>query len=165
MASSDNRLWFDASFARPPFWFNISPNMGRYIETYRGIVQLSHCDTMGHMNTQYYVHIFDQTVLQLVAQMGFSTAQEDYRGFGWADVKHVIEYRQELRAGTAIVGESAIVGLGRTSLTTRHVIRKIDSKEPAATLEAVTVYFDLTERVAAPIPTALRKAGEDMTAA
>ena len=77
----------------------IVPEMDRYIETYRGIVQLSQCDTMGHMNTQFYVAIFDQTLLQLVARMGFSTAKEDYRGFGWADVKHVIDYRQELLAG------------------------------------------------------------------
>jgi acyl-CoA thioester hydrolase len=136
--------------------------MPAFFETYRGMVYPWQCDTMGHLNTQHYVGVFDQTLLQLIARMGFSPSDEAYADIGWADVKHTIEYLREAVAGTAIWGESAIIGIGTKSLTTRHVLRIVNQGEPIATLEAVTVCFDLKERRAMPIPDDLRGAAKKM---
>ena len=61
--------------------------MGRHVETYRGIVYPWQCDAMGHLNTQHYVGIFDQTLLQLVAELGYVSGDGPHARRGWADVK------------------------------------------------------------------------------
>jgi acyl-CoA thioester hydrolase len=128
--------------------------------TYRGVVYPAQCDAMGHMNTPHYVAAFDQAMWHLVASLGFRAAWIKERDEGWADVRYVIDYKSELRAGELFHVESGIRKIGRSSLVSRHAMVRTDGGEVAAELEMTSVYFDLKARVSKTIPDAIRVAVE-----
>lgn len=128
--------------------------------TYRGVVYPAQCDAMGHMNTTYYVAAFDQAMWHLVASMGYRAVWIKERDEGWADVRYVIDYKSELRAGELFHVESGIRKIGRSSLVSRHTMVRTDGGEVAAELEMTSVYFDLKARVSKTIPDAIRVAAE-----
>jgi acyl-CoA thioester hydrolase len=130
--------------------------------TYRGVVYPAQTDAMGHMNTQFYVAAFDQAMWHLVAALGFRSEWIRERREGWADVKYVIDFKRELRAGDLYHIESVIHRLGRNSLVTRHVLVDTNGGEAAAELEMTSVYFDLEARASTPIPEEIRLAAQTM---
>src|SRR5688572_7973859 len=92
---------------------------GDAVETYRNVVYPWQCDHMGHMNTQFYAAAFDAAgfgVLNHLAKLPDLNAE----GFGWADIRQVIEYRREARSGTMIVVRSQLMEIGRSSITVLH---------------------------------------------
>ncbi len=70
---------------------------------------------MGHMNTPHYIAAFDQAMWHLVHALGYRPAWREQRGEGWADVRYVIDFRSELRAGDLFVVDSAVTRVGRSS--------------------------------------------------
>jgi acyl-CoA thioester hydrolase len=131
--------------------------MARYLETFRGVVYPWHCDQMGHLNVQHYVGMYDQASVHLFAAFGLSHAHVRETNMGFADVRHVIEYKNELDAGTAVRMESRIAAVGNSSVRHEHRLLDIDSDEVAATFEVVSVYFDLRARKSAPLPQEFRE--------
>jgi acyl-CoA thioester hydrolase len=130
------------------------------LETARGVVYPNQCDAMAHMNVQYYVAAFDQALWHLLLAIGYPPSWVRERGLGWADVRYVIEYKRELYPGDPYVVRSGITRVGSKSLTTFHEMRRSETNEIAAELEATSVYFDLAERRALPIPDELRSGAE-----
>jgi acyl-CoA thioester hydrolase len=83
-------------------------------------------------------------------------------GHGWADARHIIEYRRELKAESLLRVSSGIVRVGRTSLTYRHLMHGVPDAAEHATMEVVTVFFDLAARAAVPLPEAVRTAAQGL---
>lgn len=135
------------------------------MRTYSGVVYPAQTDAMGHMTVQYYVAAFDQAMWHLVHAIGYRPEWQSERGEGWADVRHDVTFSRELRVGSLFWVESAVVAVGRTSLSTRH--RLFDAGgELASTDEIKSVYFDLHRRKALPLPEPIRNSASDrMTAA
>jgi acyl-CoA thioester hydrolase len=131
---------------------------GRQFETFRGLVQPAQCDVMGHMNVQYYVAAFDQAMWHLTHQIGYRAPETATTGHGWADVRHVIEYRDELRAGALYRIMSRVRRVGRSSLVTFHRLSALGTGALSATCEMTSVYFDLATRASSPLPQSLRDA-------
>lgn len=117
------------------------------------VVHPSACDTMGHMTTHRYLALFDDAAYHLLAALG---EQAIVDGVGWADVKHELEYRSELRAGDAVRIEGRITALGNTSFSSEFLMFRVGETEPAAICRARTVHFDLKARRALPLPQRLR---------
>ena len=118
--------------------------MAGYVETYRGVVYPWHCDSMGHMNIQFYMQFFDVASLHFLAMLdrsGGVTAD-----LGWADVRHVVEYKREARAGDLLVVTTGLKRIGNKSIEAAYLVRNLVRDEIHATLEAVTVRFDLESR-------------------
>jgi len=136
--------------------------MARYIETFRGVVYPWHCDQMGHLNVQHYVGMYDQASVHLFAAFGLSHAHGRETNMGFADVRHVIEYKGELGPGTAVRMESRLTGIGNSSIRHEHRLLDIDTDEVAATFEVVSVYFDLVARAATPLTPEMRARAEAM---
>ena len=87
----------------------------------KGIAQPWECDVMGHLTTRFYVAMFDDASYHALYEIfGWTILSHESRRYGWADVRHVIEYKAEVSAGDVL----------------------------AATLEAICVYFDLEARCA-----------------
>lgn len=130
------------------------------IETYYGIVHPWLCDEMGHLTTRHYVAMFDDAHPHFFAALG--TVQSDLikRGYGFADVKSTLEYRSELRSGDLVVIRSVLVKLGTKSFVHRHEMVNRADGSIAATMENVTVCFDLNKREAVPIFPELRASAE-----
>jgi acyl-CoA thioester hydrolase len=129
------------------------------LETYRGVAYPWHCDAMGHMNTQFYRALFDGATLHalsLVAASGELAAA----GLGWADVRQLIEYKDEVRSGTLLVVRTSFIRCGRTSISYRHDLVGAETKAVHATSEQTTVLFDLKQRKARELTPPMRAAFE-----
>jgi acyl-CoA thioester hydrolase len=127
-------------------------------ETFRGLVYPAQCDAMGHMNVQHYVAAFDQAMWHLVHEIGYRKPATPGTGHGWADVRHVVDYRRELPAGSLYKVMSGIGKVGRSSLVTIHRMVASEDDELAAECEMTSVYFDLSTRASCPMPQSLREA-------
>jgi acyl-CoA thioester hydrolase len=122
--------------------------MARYVETYRGVVYPWLCDQMGHCNVQHYMAMYDQSSIHLFLEIGLNPELMSEQQLGFADVKHVVEYKAEMRAGAAIKGEGRIVEIGNSSI--RHEHRLLDANS----------LFDLAARRACPLPDNMRAKAE-----
>lgn len=125
------------------------------ILTYQGVVYPAQCDAMGHMNVQFYIAAFDQSLWHLMAASGYSAAWIHERREGWADRRYEIDFRQELPVGSLFEIHSSVGKVGRTSLTTHHSLTNKADGVTCAELVAVSVYFDLEGRRALPLPQAI----------
>ena len=130
-------------------------------ETYRGMAYPWLCDSMGHMNTQHYAAMYDTAGFHFLSRvMPYVVLSKS--GLGWADVRQVIEYRQEVRAGTLLVVCSRLARLGGKSITYVHEMRNAETGTVHSTCETVTVLFDLEKRAAVPLTDAIRARGREM---
>jgi acyl-CoA thioester hydrolase len=125
------------------------------IETFRGVAYPWHCDSMGHMNTQFYSALFDGATLHALAALA-SGAELAKEGLGWADVKQLIEYKHEVASGTLLVVTTSFLRLGTTSVSYLHSLKGLETGDLHATSEQTTVLFDLKQRKAAPLSQAMR---------
>jgi acyl-CoA thioester hydrolase len=126
------------------------------LETFRAIVYPSQCDSMGHMNVQYYTAAFDQAMWHLVHALGYAPQWRIERHEGWADVRYVMNLRNELRAGDLVFARSFVVKIGRSSLVTAHELVNAATRAIAADAEVTSVYFDLQKRKSLAIPATIR---------
>jgi acyl-CoA thioester hydrolase len=126
------------------------------LKTYQGIVYPAQCDAMGHMTVQYYGAAFDQAMWNLVYALGWRSAAAPERT-GFADVRHVIDYRAELAVGAPFAVESVPLRCGRTSIIMSHRMYDVVNQTLAAEMEMTSVHFDLVNRVAIPLPEAFRQ--------
>ena len=128
------------------------------IETWRGMAHPWNCDSMGHMNTRFYAAIYDDASFHFLARLAPSRAQKE-SGLGWADVRQLIEYKQEVESGALLVVRTVLKRLGRTSVEYRHELRDAESDLLHSTSEQVTVRFDLAARKAVPLDDEIRRRG------
>jgi acyl-CoA thioester hydrolase len=113
------------------------------------------CDAMGHLTTRHYLGMFDDASYQLFLTLGYDPAVGIAQNWGWADVRHEIEYRSELAAGAIIVIEGRITALGRSSITSEFTLMNRPDRRVAAILTARTVCFDLLARRSRVLPQAI----------
>lgn len=125
------------------------------LETYRGVAHPWLCDSMGHMNTRHYAAMFDDASFHLLGALGGPAALAK-DGFGWADVRHLHEFRQEVQSGALIVIRSTLTRIGTKSITYRHEMRGVEDDLLHATSEIVSVQFDLRKRAAVTLPAPVR---------
>ncbi len=117
------------------------------ITCYKGMAQPWFCDVMGHMNIRHYMAMFDESSYQLLYQVfGWTGNPENSSGQGWSDVKHVIEYQAELRAGDLVEVRGCITKVGTKSIGIRYEMLNSVKNEIAATLDCVCVLIDLESR-------------------
>jgi len=124
----------------------------------KGIAQPWECDVMGHMTTRFYVAMFDDASYHfLFTAFGWTISGHAARKFGWADVRHVIEYKSEVSAGDVLEIRARLQKIGGKSITVLYEMLDLASDEVVATLESICVYFDLEARQAIPITEEMRE--------
>ncbi len=128
-----------------------------WVQTGLGVVHPWLCDAMGHLTTRHYLGFFDDASWHLFAHAGYGAAAAADEGWGWADVRHEIDYRSELRAGALILVESRITALGKSSVNSEHRLLERTSRRLSATLSARTVCFDLDARRSRSLPDGFRR--------
>ena len=117
------------------------------ITCYKGTAHPWFCDDMGHMNIRHYMAMFDESSYRLLYQVfGWTGTPENSGGQGWSDVKHVIEYQAELRAGDLVEVRGCITKVGTKSIGIRYEMLNSVKNEIAATLDCVCVLIDLEAR-------------------
>jgi acyl-CoA thioester hydrolase len=125
------------------------------VETYRGVAYPWLCDSMGHMNTQFYAMLFDGAGFHFLAMIA-PYSELAPRRLGWADVRQTTEYKHEVRGGSLLVITTRLLKVGTSSVTYLHEMRNAESGVLHSTSELVTVLFDLDARKAAPLDAAAR---------
>lgn len=116
---------------------------------YKGVAQPWECDSLGHLTTRFYVGMFDDASYQLLFEIfGWSGASDAVQQRAFVDVRHEIDYLDEVRAGELVEIRGTLVHVGNKSIRARYEMRKRDGDGIAASLEATYVLFDLNERVA-----------------
>lgn len=131
--------------------------MSGYVECFRGVIYPWHCDHQGHMTVMHYVGMFDQAFWHLTSAIGFSRAELDRTNRGFVDVKSTIEYKAEQGVGSLLVIDGGLVRFGTSSISPFFRMKNCETGELAATMESVTVYFDLASRTKVPLSNEDRK--------
>jgi acyl-CoA thioester hydrolase len=126
---------------------------------YKGVAHPWLCDVMGHMTTRHYVAMFDDASYHFLNEV-FGWAPGSSDGPGWVDVKHTITYKDEVAAGDLLEVRGALAKIGGKSITVIYEMHNLSKGGIAANLESISVYFDLTDRKAIPIPDELRTAAQ-----
>lgn len=130
-------------------------------ETFRNVVFPWHCDSMGHMNTQFFAAAFDAAQIGTLNRIARATSLAERR-LGWADVRQVFEYRHEVLANAVIVIRSKLTRLGTSSLVVLHTLAEDTEATICATCETTTVLFDLERRKAVSIEGELRDRAQEL---
>jgi acyl-CoA thioester hydrolase len=124
----------------------------------KSIAQPWECDVMGHMTTRFYVAMFDDASYHfLFTVFGWTISSHEARKFGWADVRHVIEYKSEVSAGDVLEIRARLQKIGSKSFTVLYEMLDLAKDEVVATQESICVYFDLEARQAIPITEEMRE--------
>ena len=126
---------------------------------YKGVAHPWLCDVIGHMTTRHYVAMFDDASYHFLNEV-FGWTPGSPGGPGWVDVKHTITYEDEVAAGDLLEVRGALGKIGGKSITVNYEMRNLTKGGIAANLESISVYFDLTDRKAIPIPDDLRAAAQ-----
>jgi len=128
------------------------------VETYRGVAYPWNCDSMGHMNTQFYAALYDGASFHFLSLLAPYSALKE-TGLGWADVRQVIEYKHEVRSGSLLLVKTGLRRLGNKSVEYRHELLNAETGALHSTSAQVTVLFDLNRRQAAPLTEEIRQRG------
>ena len=116
------------------------------------------CDVLGHLTTRHYVAMFDDAAYHLLYAVFGWTGSSDADGkIAWADVRHTIDYRAEVAAGDILEIRAGLIKIGTKSITVFYEMTNIGSNEVAATLECVSVLFNLQTRKSLKITEPLRE--------
>ena len=127
----------------------------------KSIAQPWECDVMGHMTTRFYVAMFDDASYHfLFTVFGWTISGHESKKFGWADVRHVIEYKSEVSAGDVLEIRARLQKIGTKSITVLYEMVDLSKTEVVCTQESICVYFDLETRQAIPITSEMRAGAE-----
>ncbi|HEU5179308.1 MAG TPA: thioesterase family protein [Candidatus Polarisedimenticolia bacterium] len=132
--------------------------------TYRGIVNPTQCDHMGHMNVAWYVAKFDEATWQLFTAIGLGRSRLDGEKIGMAGVEQHLEYKRELFAGDVISVTSTILEIKDKAIRFAHEMIRDDTGELAAKTVLVAVHLDAVTRKARAFPADVRERAQAMVA-
>lgn len=119
---------------------------------YKGVANPWQCDLMGHLNIRHYMAMFDEASYQLLFEVfGWTGDGNPSSGQGWADVRHVIEYRSEVTTGQVVEIRGCLTKVGTKSIGIRYEMFNLVKEEMAASLDCVCVLFDQQARKAIPL--------------
>ena len=110
------------------------------------------CDAMGHLSTRNYMGMFDDANYQLFTTLGYDAAAAAGEGWGWAYVRHEIDYSREVQAGAVLRVTGRVTALGRSSIGTAFALIDRSGEHVCAQLTARTVCFDIHARKSRPLP-------------
>ncbi len=120
--------------------------MGEIGITYRGTVQLWHCDHMGHMNVMWYVGKFDEATWNLAAMMGMTAQYLKGSNRGMAAVDQRIAYKREALPGDVITIRTALLEVKPKIVRFVHEMTRTNSGDHLATMLVTAVHMDTLAR-------------------
>ncbi len=123
--------------------------------TFTGVVDSGY---MGHMNVQYYVHLFDQATWVLFDRAGLSAEYFSATGNGMAALEQHLAYKREVFAGTVLTIHSEVVEVLEKVVRFIHTME--DGEGVVATCEIVGTHFDRSTHRATSFPAGVRAALE-----
>ena len=116
------------------------------------------CDVLGHMTTRHYVAMFDDAAYHMLYEVfGWTGSSDDDNKIAWADVNHTIDYKSEVSAGDILEIEAKLRKIGNKSITIYYEMKNLGKNEVAASLQVISVLFDLESRESVKISEELKE--------
>ena len=116
------------------------------------------CDVLGHMTTRHYVAMFDDAAYHMLYEVfGWTGSSDDENKIAWADVNHTIDYKAEVSAGDILEIEAKLIKIGNKSITMYYEMKNLGKNEVAASLQVISVLFDLESRESVEISEELKQ--------
>lgn len=129
------------------------------ITAYQGVSHPRLCDVLGHLTTRHYVAMFDDASYHFLYEaFGWTGRDSMESGTGWVDVKHIINYNEEILSGSLLEIQGSLIRMGGKSITCLYeMFLKGDTNgQVLASNEVTNVYFDTKARKAIAIPEDLK---------
>jgi acyl-CoA thioester hydrolase len=127
----------------------------KLIPSYQGVVRIAECDDGGRLLSQTYMaHVF-KALPHIFVQLRMGEAMRDEKRSG-AAVEYRLVYRARPRAGALLALKSGLSAVGDKTFNHIHWLFDLESGACAATIEAVSIGFDLETRRAIALTPELR---------
>lgn len=104
------------------------------VERYLGSVQTWECDTMGHMNVQFYCARAWEAEQSLLADLGMGRRRREAEGLAVRTVDQHIRFHRELRAGAPFRVATGLAATGSDRLRVYHELQHAVGDTLATTL-------------------------------
>ncbi|MEE4174102.1 MAG: acyl-CoA thioesterase [Xanthomonadales bacterium] len=128
------------------------------ISVYKGVAQPWECDSLGHLTTRFYTAMFDDASYHFLFELfGWTGASDEAGERAFVDVRHELDFRDEILAGELLEIRAGLERVGTKSLVARYDMIKRDSGGIAASLQATYVLFDLQSRQSLALDDTLRE--------
>ncbi|MBM3549432.1 MAG: acyl-CoA thioesterase [Alphaproteobacteria bacterium] len=125
-----------------------------WFTTYRGRVESSDLDRLGHMNVQHYMGRISLAGFAVMEKIGLGETAFGGR-YGLSMLRCEIDFRRELTSGEQLRLETRMLTVGTKSLTFRHRLLVEPSGDLAMEAKIVAVCIDLEERKSMALPEAV----------
>ena len=79
------------------------------------------CDSMGHLTTRHYLAMFDDAAYQLFMLIGYDPSLAAEEHWGWADVRHEIDYLRPVLAGQSVTARTWVGEAPKGARFDRHM--------------------------------------------
>lgn len=121
-----------------------------YFESFRGAVNTWECDDNGHMNVQFYVARASEAAFFLRHELGLSPSVIRGTRHTMVALEEHFRFHRELHAGDMMAMRSRLIDMRDKTLVVYHELLNAGTGETAATMVAVSGYFNMeTRRLAA----------------
>lgn len=123
----------------------------------RTTIPANFLDANHHLNTRYYMHLFDDAGDILAAQMGLTREYHVANRTGGMDLEHHLNYLREVREEDIVSLYARIVGV--TEKRWHYILFLVNEtrREVSATFECVNTFVDMTTRKTALLPPFIRE--------
>lgn len=118
----------------------------------RVTIPAAYLDLFGHMNIQYYVKVFNDSIFNMCAQGGMDEAFFLNSGRGMYALEQHIKYMAEVREGETVATYSRIFGRTDKRVHFMHFMVNETRQNLAATLEAMALHIDRQTKKGASFP-------------
>lgn len=137
----------------------------RFVETYRAVVDPSHCDHLGHMNVSRYFKAVSDGMFAFQTNLGLGLSDvKEGRKLSFAVVRAESDFKSEIIEGEVIALQTAIEEVGNRSAVFRHRLIKVEDNTIAFETRFRCVLLDLEKRKASVIPDDIRRKASEYIA-
>ncbi len=123
-----------------------------YFESFRGAVNTWECDDNGHMNVQFYVARASDGAFFLRHELGLSPSIIRDTQHTMIALEEHFRFHRELHAGDMMTMRSRLIDMREKTLVVYHELLNAGTGETAATMVAVSAYFNMKTRKVEPWP-------------
>lgn len=121
----------------------------------RATIPDEYLDVFGHMNIQYYIKLFNDSIFAMCTDFGMDMAYFQQSHLGMFAVEQHIKYLREVRVGDTIATYSRFFARSDKRLHFMHFMVNETQQTLASTVEILALHVDRVERKSATFPEAI----------
>jgi acyl-CoA thioester hydrolase len=125
--------------------------------TWRGVVDPSQCNHLGHMSVMWYASRFEDASWQLLSLLGLTTSYFRRHNTVMATVRQEMTFNRELAAGDLIEIRSRMLEIRENVLRVYHEMLHTETNATVAVSTLTEAHLDSSTRKPRPLPPEIRR--------